>query len=1225
FDSVFVHAYSNSPALISSANINVTRTNPYSPNSSDNDFLITATPEAGQSGIADIDLLVIDGYDTLVYNINVTVHALPAYTAGGTNPTTCLGSDGMITLSGLTPSQNYGVSYFDGTSTQGPTTIAANTSGEIEITGLTEGSYSSFSLLDQSTGCSGTLAGPVLLSDPAAPTFSISTVNPICNGGSDGSFTIAGLSPGTNYNVTYTLGGTVGPTSLTSSALGEIQFNGLTPGILTNINVENLNSCSTNDAGPYSIVEPTVVSYTSIITSTSCNGICDGEIALTGTGGTPSYQYSIDGGATFIGTGTFASLCVGTYDIVILDNNGCMSAPSNETVTEPSVLTPTPLTDQFICEQSNVTLNGSATGGTPPYSYAWDQGVTNGVPFAPSVGTVGYTLSVTDNNGCSAADSLEITVYSLPTINAGIDISACDGDMINLAGSGGSSYTWDNGINDGVDFTQAIGTTLYIVTGTDGNGCQNTDTVAVTINSNPSSFSIATTNPTSCGANDGYMTLSGLDASANYDINYNNGTVQGPFTLTTNGAGDLVISSLSAGTYSDITVTNGNNCSTVDAGPIGLSDPSAPTVNAGSDITICEEEPVELTASNSENALISWDNGILDGHTFYPSVTTTYTVTASSAGCTATDQVTVTVNALPDVALTITDATCNATDGSVSSNITNGLAPYDVYWSNGTSGTSINTLAPALYYINVTDANGCYTMEVASVSSTAISASGIETHNNCPGDEDGTIDLTVIGTAPFTYSWSNGDITEDITGLTSGQYEVMITDGNGCMGGASFVITEPLPIYGELTSTNATCGSADGSISSVVLGGTPGYTFQWKDNLGTDLIGENSSTLNNYVTGAYSLEITDVSGCTHELFTGISENNGPIVTVDSLIASTCANDGAINMDVNTTFDIDSYNWNNGATTEDITNIGAGQYNLIVQDINGCYGVATAYLPAVLPSAVDICIVSVDTTTNTNLIVWEKPITDEIAYFNVYRESSIAGMFQLVDSVSYNQVSEYNDTIAYPGLRSWRYKLGTVDTCGNESILSEAHKTMHITLSSSAGTYNLAWDHYEGFAYSTYYIWRHTDQSGWIEIDQVATSITTYTNVPPTEDGIDYMVEIQPPMTCTSTLKATDYNSSRSNKSEDSGIIQNGPDDSGFAEDQIDFELYPNPTEGQVKIVLGEWSDYTISLIDISGKLIYETNINGENSLLDLTHLESGSYLIKVNSDKGEGISKLVKH
>ena len=102
----------------------------------------------------------------------------------------------------------------------------------------------------------------------------------------------------------------------------------------------------------------------------------------------------------------------------------------------------------------------------------------------------------------------------------------------------------------------------------------------------------------------------------------------------------------------------------------------------------------------------------------------------------------------------------------------------------------------------------------------------------------------------------------------------MVTDQNNCMSSASFVINEPLAIYGELVSTNATCGSSDGAITSIILGGSPVYSYQWKDGLGVDIGGETADNISGFAANPYSLEVTDANGCLHELFGSISENNG---------------------------------------------------------------------------------------------------------------------------------------------------------------------------------------------------------------------------------------------------------------------------------------------------------------------------------------------------------------
>ena len=136
--------------------------------------------------------------------------------------------------------------------------------------------------------------------------------------------------------------------------------------------------------------------------------------------------------------------------------------------------------DQTVCDGVAVSLNGAGAS-----TYAWDNGVIDGVPFIQAVGTTTYTVIGTDANGCQNTDQVDVTVNPLPVVNAGLDQTLCVGPMITLSASGANAYVWDNGVFDGVPFAQGVGTITYTVIGTDLNGCQNTDQVDVTVNPLP--------------------------------------------------------------------------------------------------------------------------------------------------------------------------------------------------------------------------------------------------------------------------------------------------------------------------------------------------------------------------------------------------------------------------------------------------------------------------------------------------------------------------------------------------------------------------------------------------------------------------------------------------------------------------------------------------------------------------------------------------------------------
>jgi gliding motility-associated-like protein len=176
-----------------------------------------------------------------------------------------------------------------------------------------------------------------------------------------------------------------------------------------------------------------------------------------------------------------------------------------------------------MCLNTSASISASASGGTGTLDLAWNNGAGTGSPVTVSpTNNTTYTVTATDDNGCTATGQVVVTVNPLPTINAGSDQTICVGMTATLSGSGGVSYTWDNGVTNGVPFTPAQGTVTYTVTGTDANGCVNTDLVSVTVLPVPIA-GVSSTDPLS-----GYPGLivdfvNGSQFGTFYDIDYDNG------------------------------------------------------------------------------------------------------------------------------------------------------------------------------------------------------------------------------------------------------------------------------------------------------------------------------------------------------------------------------------------------------------------------------------------------------------------------------------------------------------------------------------------------------------------------------------------------------------------------------------------------------------------------------------------------------------------------------
>jgi hypothetical protein len=333
-----------------------------------------------------------------------------------------------------------------------------------------------------------------------------------------------------------------------------------------------------------------------------------------------------------------------------------------------------------VCAGTPVTL--SASGGAS--AYTWDNGITNAVAFTPTATTT-YTVTGTDVNGCVNTDQVTVTVNPLPVVNAGADITVCAGTPVTLSGSGAATYTWDNGITNGVAFTPTA-TTTYTVTGTNANGCVSVDSVVVTVN--PLPVVDAGADITVCAGTP--VTLS-ANGAATYT--WNNGITNGvAFTPT------------ATMTYT-VTGTNANGCVSVDSVVVTVN--PQPVVDAGADITVCAGTPVTLSASGGASAY-TWDNGITNGVAFTPTATTTYTVTGTDVnGCVNTDQVTVTVHPLPVVDAGADVTVCAGTPVTLSAS---GAATYT--WDNGiTNGVAFTPTATTTYTVTGTNTNGCVSVD----------------------------------------------------------------------------------------------------------------------------------------------------------------------------------------------------------------------------------------------------------------------------------------------------------------------------------------------------------------------------------------------------------------------------------------------------------------------------------------------------------------------------------
>jgi hypothetical protein len=251
----------------------------------------------------------------------------------------------------------------------------------------------------------------------------------------------------------------------------------------------------------------------------------------------------------------------------------------------------------------------------------------------------------------------------------------------------------------------------------------------------------------------------------------------------------------------------------------------------------------------------------------------------------------------------------------------------------------------------------------------------------------------------------------------------------------------------------------------------------------------------------------------------------------------------------------------------------------------------------------ICIVTVD-TNNKNVIIFEKPISNAIDSFFIYRETNVTDMYEKIGALSYDAISIFTDQTSSPMVNSNQYKISLVDTCGFQTTMSSSHKTMHLTINQGMGnTWNLIWQPYQGFIVNTYNIYRGTTPTQMQLLGTISGANSQYTDLNPPSGYVYYQVEVVAPYSCVPRSKSG-YQSSRSNIASNATIaIENYVNDGTF-------QLFPNPAREVIHI------DFQRSSLDNHPFLIY--NALGEQVLkgtvtrdIDVSSLINGVYLFQV--------------
>lgn len=792
--------------------------------------------------------------------------------------------------------------------------------------------------------------------------------------------TCFGLSDGA---ITLNVGGLINPTYQWSD--GTTTFStaqnvaGLSGGIYSVIvDADNVAPCPIDSIV---IQEPAVLEILNTNISTpSCAGLSDAMITLTVTGGnpTPAGTYDFNWNNGLPNTGTPQNLAPNTYNVTITDTKNC-------SVSEVFTIDPTPAlvvdlmpTAPACFGQADGEIVSVVTGGTAPYAYEWDDVLNQNTPNAYGLAAATYTLKVTDANDCEInQQNTLVDPFPLSVNIANIDSPLCneisDGsiDLSVIGGTGNYHYLWNT--NDTTTTLIDIGAGNYAVTITDDNACDFTlDSILVTA---PELMDIAFTNlkaPLCVGIDDGQLTTSVNGGVAPYNFAWSNGE-------TTASINNLITADYL------VTVTDANGC-------ISVSDTAsltAPQLLNIQDFLVIDS----IQCQGADNGAVFYRiNSMAPGATDFSFVwLDSTTIVTNSNGFWLSSQFTTLSAGQYDVAIKdnigcrlttsfelsepgllqidtvlVESPSCfGESDGNAIANIRGGTMPYTYSWTypnNRIVRTKENVLQSidgGTYKLEIIDANNCvspaYNFEVAA--SSPIQLQVVDVQNaSCSNPEGGFIDLSTSGGREgINFEWNNGLLTEDLVDLDVGTYTITITDGAECTLTRSFTIQlEEDSLDIELIAIDApNCNNtSDGTISIKVNGGFGNYQFFWSN--GVQTFDDDSTFLNDLSAGRYNVSIIDANN--EYLCVGFLDNLDLVPEGDISVAlDDFNNDLACFGDQSGAYFITpiggnepyQYNWSNGDTTQDVTNLSAGSYVLTITDANNCQWTSGELFPEIV--------------------------------------------------------------------------------------------------------------------------------------------------------------------------------------------------------------------------------------------------------------------------------------
>ncbi|MFN7115812.1 MAG: T9SS type A sorting domain-containing protein [Saprospiraceae bacterium] len=711
--------------------------------------------------------------------------------------------------------------------------------------------------------------------------------------------------------------------------------------------VGNINryTVTVTDAAGCNVTDTVAITTTNSIDSvrvstrsaTSCTG-SNGGFTITPLGGQApfSYAWSSNNGANnniFNVTGpvTIDNLRQGAYRVTITDSSpqGCEIELRQVIINGPSTVVERTQVRNVSCPgASDGGIFLSVIGGNP--TYRWSNGATT----ASLQNITGGTYAVTITDGACETVLSDLVVNEpepLKILQNLVEPSCAEtaNGAINLTIFGGTkdyTFLWNTGARR--EDLNNIAAGNYQVTVSDARGCTLVESIALTA---PTTLSIETDSlkNVSCpGLSDGFLKIQANGGTAPYQYEWNTGSIA------------PVLPNLPAGNYT-VTITDFKGCQRV--GAIPISQPNSLTINLlRQNNPRCVGETNGLLVLSAQGGTqpytFNWNTGE-QGSSLVNLGVGDYTVTLTDAnGCAGgSDTFQLTASSPISVALNVTQPECfGRQDGNINIQPT-GSAPFKYNWNRGDITQNLTNVAAGTYAVTIEDAQGCLFDTTVTVSAPkAIDVRFGISQPSCAQSADGIIQVNFIqaGSPPLNYNWNNGSTSKDLVNLSQGNYVLNLTDSRGCRFVSDTIVIQnppPLQLITETLGQIACKDDSTGFIEIDVKGGTQPYRYQW---VGLD---EEEADIFNLPAGDYRLVVRDKNDCPIDTTFRLTEPTELLAEVDVRISGEC--DAQYSNELRATVSGGRapyrYLWSNGDTNAILTNVLPGDYELTVQDANGC--------------------------------------------------------------------------------------------------------------------------------------------------------------------------------------------------------------------------------------------------------------------------------------------------